>query len=250
MKRLLAAALLAALASPAAAQLAPQQAPQEQAAPQDDGQMVAALRRSVAAARRHMFAPGPAVPGWNSGGADPEAELRAAGADDHVLLVTGGEGPSVVLLTARSIAAVAPAGWRIADSYGSAGVRVADPHLEFGRLTPRYVAAARYGSHRVGTADCSDPVTHAILYEVPGAPSSPDDETMAAIFRLVMLAGEEQVTCTRYERDGSTYRATTFLPDGHSLPQLGSVDARTRVVPAAPLETLLATPPAEAAPAS
>src|SRR3712207_7470838 len=43
-----------------------------------------------------------------------------------------------------------------------------NPFVQFGRLTARYVFAARANSRRVGDADCADPVSHAILYEVPG----------------------------------------------------------------------------------
>jgi hypothetical protein len=153
------------------------------------------------------------------------------------------------MLTRRGISDLAPARWRIADSYGTAGASHDNPFVQFGRLTPRYVIALRANSRRVGTADCSDPVSHAILYEVPDAPESPEDEDMLMFFRIAILAGEDQVVCTRYDRDGAGYRMRSFLPDGRSLPQHDEEGERVRVVPAAALEALL-RPPAGAANAS
>jgi hypothetical protein len=208
--------------------------------PADGARMLEALRGAVAEMRRSMFAPGPAVAGWNVGGADPDSEVRAAGAETHWLHLTGGDdGPSVVMLTRRGIADLAPGEWRIADSYGTGAAALDNPFVQFGRLSPRYVLAARGNSRRVGTADCTDPISHAILYEVPGAPESPEDADMPLLFRIAILAGENQVVCTRYERDGAAYRPRAFLPDGRSLPQLDDEGERIRIVPAAPLETLL-----------
>ena len=210
-------------------------------------ELLATLRTAVSEMRREMFAPGPAVEGWNRDGADPDAELRAAGTSGHYLLLSAASGTSVVMLTDRRIADLAPAAWRVADSYGSATEAVANPFIQFTALTPRYVIAARANSRRVDTVDCSDPPTHAILYEVPDAPESPSDAEMPLFFRIALLASEEQVVCTRYVREGAAYRPFAFLPDGRSLPQLDEADERVTVVPAAPLETLLrAAAPAQA----
>ncbi|HEX8644683.1 MAG TPA: hypothetical protein VF702_12305 [Allosphingosinicella sp.] len=207
-----------------------------------DAEMLEMLRTAVAEARDEMYAPGPRVDGWDRGGGDPDSQVRTAGADSHWLLQTGDEGSSVVMLTRRPIADFAPRGWRIADSYGSADAPVANPFVQFVALTPRYMIASRANTRRVATADCSDPVTHAILYEVPGAPDSPEDEDMPFLFRIFLLASEDQVVCTRYETEGSVWRPRAFLPDGRSLPQLDEPSERVRVVPAAPLETLLQPP--------
>jgi hypothetical protein len=247
---LAAAALILAAPAPLAAQKPGAGAPPaaEPEAPSEED-MLAALRGAVTAMRESIFAPGPAVQGWNVGGADPDGEARAAGAETHWLHLTGGEdGPSVVMLTRRGIADFAPAGWRIADSYGTRAAALDNPFVQFGRLSPRYVLALRANSRRVGTADCSDPISHAILYEVPGAPESPEDEDMPLLFRIALLAGEDQVSCTRYDRDGAAYRLRAFLPDGRSLPQQDDEGERLRVVPAAPLESLLRAPERAATP--
>jgi hypothetical protein len=248
MKRLflLAAAAVSILAAPAAAAAA--QKPGAGAPPgleseeASEAEVLAMLRDAVSTMRESMFGPGPAVQGWNVGGEDPDSQARAAGAETHWLHLTGGDGPSVVMLTRRGIADFTPAGWRIADSYGTGAAALDNPFVQFGHLTPRYVLAVRAGSRRVGAADCSDPVSHAILYEVPGAPESPQDEDMLLFFRIAILAGENQVVCTRYDRDGAAYRLRAFLPDGRSLPQLDDEGERLRIVPAAPLESLLRAP--------
>ncbi|HEX8193593.1 MAG TPA: hypothetical protein VF552_11915 [Allosphingosinicella sp.] len=248
MKRLFqlaAAASLIAAPAAAAAQKPGADAPPAAEAPEgpSEQEMLAVLRGAVTSMRERMFGPGPAVAGWNVGGADPDSAARAAGTDTHWLhLSGGGDGSSVVMLTRRGIADFAPAAWRIADSYGTSGAALDNPFVQFGSLSARYVIAMRAGSRRVGTADCSDPVSHAILYEVPGAPAGPDDEDMLLFFRIAILAGEDQVVCTRYDQDGAAYRLRAFLPDGRSLPQLDDDGERLRIVPAGRLETLL-TPP-------
>lgn len=236
---LLAAAALLALPAPVPAQLPEPPEPPEPPADAQAQDLLAALREAVTTMRAEMFAPGPAVPGWNQGGADPDADLRRAGAEDHVFLITSGDGPSVVLLTSRSIAAVAPAGWRAVDSYGSSAEALSDPFVQFLALTPRYVLALRANSRRIASVDCSDPVTNAILYEVPDAPASPRDEDMPIFFRIALLAAEEQVVCSRYDRVDGGYRVRAFLPDGRSLPRLDDEQERIAIVPAAPIESLL-----------
>lgn len=231
-----AAAALLAVPAPVPAQLPEPPEPPAEAQAQD---LLAALREAVTTMRAEMFAPGPAVPGWDQGGADPDADLRRAGAEDHVFLISSGDGPSVVLLTSRSIAAIAPAGWRAVDSYGSSAEPLANPFVQFLALTPRYVLALRANSRRVASVDCSDPVTNAILYEVPDAPASPRDEEMPIFFRIALLASEEQVVCSRYDRVEGGYRVRAFRPDGRSLPRLDDEQERIAIVPAAPIESLL-----------
>ena len=239
---LLAAASILAFSPAAAQKPGAEELPLEAEEPSAE-ETLALLRGAVASMRESLFGPGPAVEDWNSGGADPDSEARAAGAETNWLHITGGEnGPSVTMLTQRSIADLAPDEWRIADSYGSGGAALDTPFVQFGRLSPRYVFAARANSRRVGTADCTDPISHAILYEIPGAPETADDADMLFFFRIAILAGEDQVSCTRYERDGNAYRMRAFLPDGRSLPQLDDEGERLRVVAAAPLEVLLAMP--------
>jgi hypothetical protein len=242
---LLAAGAMLALPAAAPAQMDPP-AEVEADAPADAQQLLAALRQMVVAMRAEAYAPGPRVEGWDRGGADPDADLRAAGADNHYFLLSSSEGPEVVMLTGRPIAALAPDDWQIVDSYGSSATAVANPFVQFAAMSPRYVLAIRANSRRVASVDCSDPITNAILYERPDAPASPADADMPILFRILMLAGEDQVTCSRYDREGSGYRVRAFLPDGRSLPQLDTDGERITIVPAASLESLLRRPEAAA----
>ena len=74
---LIAAAFLGAAAAPAASQ-------------EVTGFMtVEQMQEAVARLREQVFTPGDAVPGWNRGGADPDAVLRAAGADRFYYLIRG-----------------------------------------------------------------------------------------------------------------------------------------------------------------
>lgn len=230
-----AAALLTFSGTPARAQAAP--APE---IPSDPEAMPAELRIAVETMRNTLFAPGERVEGWDVGGVDPDSDLRAAGVQQHVFRITYRQGPSVVLLTDRPISAFAPLEWRVVDTYGSATTRLANPFVQFDSLSPRYVMAIRANSARRASVDCVDPINNAVLYEIMDAPESEGDEDLPLIFRLALLAGEEQIVCARYDGTREAgYRGRSFLPDGRSLPQLDDADARITIVPAAPIERLL-----------
>lgn len=207
-----------------------------------DEQMLAELRTAVAAMREEMFRPGPLVPGWNAGGADPDSELRAAGAERHVFLLrTTGEPPSVIVLTNRGIRDFAPPEWQVVDSYGSATEAVETPTVQFSWISPRYVIGTRAGGFRRDTVDCSGGIAHALLYEVPGETMTEDDEMALLTFRLALLARENVTTCTRWEGNRAAgWTGRSLLPDGRSLPGLeGQGEERMTIVPTAPLAELM-----------
>jgi hypothetical protein len=238
---LLSGALLA--APPAAAKPTVEAAQPEESA--DGRELLGQLRAAVAAMREEMFRPGPLVPGWNVGGADPDSELRAAGADRHVFLLEAEDGEkSVVLLTDRRIADFAPGSWQVVDSYGSADEAVERPFLQFSRLSPRYVIATRANGFRRDSIDCTDRISHALLYELPGETMSEEDENAGMAFRLGLLAVEGVTACTRYEGSRSEgWSARPLLPDGRSLPALEQPAERLRVVPLAPVDELMRLQP-------
>lgn len=201
---------------------------------------VSQLRTMVERMRSEMYRPGDSVTGWNRGGANPDADLRAAGIDSHYFRIRRHGGDSVVILTARPLASFVPAGWRVVDTYGAAATRADNPFVQFEALSPRYVIGLRAGSARRGDADCIDGVTNAALYERRDVPATSADAEIPLMFRLLLLASEEQTVCTRYEgnrRDG--WRGIAFLPDGRSLPALNEGDDRVEIVPAAPIERLV-----------
>jgi hypothetical protein len=216
----------------------PSTEPAEAAADQD---ALAQIRAAVEALRQEIFRPGPAIPGWNVGGADPDAELTAAGADRHYLLLRTDEGDrSVVILSDRRIADFAPAAWRVVDSYGSAVDAVDRPFLQFSFVSPRYVLATRANGFRRDNVDCTDRISHALLYELPGETMTADDEMAPIMFRLGLLAMEGVTTCTRYEGSRAEgWSARPLLPDGRSLPALEEPAERVSIVPAAPIDELM-----------
>jgi hypothetical protein len=227
---LIAAALL--LAPPAAA-----------AAQESHGEWdmdVAQLRAAVERMRTEMFRPGDRVAGWNRGGADPDADLRAAGADSHYYRIRRSGGDAIVILTARPLAGFAPAGWRVADTYGEAAARAGNPFVQFEALSPRYVIGMRGDSERRGDTDCVGGVVNATLYERSDVPATAADAQIPLFFRLMLLATEDQIVCTRYEgnaREG--WRGIAFLPDGRALPALNDGDDHIEIVPAGPIERLV-----------
>lgn len=235
---MLLAACLALSPGAAFAQDDPSAAPEGATASAEE--MIAQLRGAVEALRAEILRPGELVPGWDVGGADPDAELLSAGADGHYFLIRSADSPAVIIFTQRRIADFAPGSWRIVDSYGSAIDAVERPFVQFSRLSPRYVLATRSNAFRRNNVDCTDKTTHALLYELPGETMTEDDENVPLLFRLGMLALEDSTTCTRYEGSrASGWTMRPLLPDGRGLPALDRPADRLTIVPAAPIDTLI-----------
>jgi hypothetical protein len=209
-------------------------------APADPAAALAQLREAVRQLRAELFTPGELVAGWDRGGANPDAELRALGADTHYYRIVKPHSVAIVILTARPIAAFAPSGWRVADTYGSPVDHAENPVVQFETMSARYVVGLRAGSARRNDADCSDGIVNAVLYERPGAAASADDANVPIFFRLVLLATENQIVCTRYDGNRAAgWREHAFLPDGHRLPRMETEQNLITIVPAAPVEGLL-----------
>ena len=67
---------------------------------------------------------------------------------------------------------------------------------------------------------------------------------MPVYFRMTIQAMEDQTMCVRADGDEQNgYRLRYFLPDGRLLPELNEGNEITRIVPAAPIDTLLEPPP-------
>ena len=190
--------------------------------------------------RSVLFAPGEHVPGWDVGGANPDAEVRAMGADRYYQLSRSEGSFGVTILTDRPIEDFAPRNWRVADSLGEAGAQLVNPQLDFHPLSDRYVIAGRTNTWEQNDVRCYRDSSHAILYEIPGAPERPDDGLIPFMFRVLLLIAERQTVCSRMDgnrRDG--YQIRYFLPDGRSLPALSTADDLTTIVPAAPIDQLI-----------
>ncbi len=219
--------------------------PPGSAVAQEEPQLgVEELQSIVETTRAEMFRSGEYVEGWDRGGANPDADVRALGTESHYFQSRGPQGISVVIVTNRPIAGYAPSRWRVVDSYGSAVPDLPNGQVGFIALTPRYAMATQAQVRRVNDADCSDGIDHALLFEVPGAAEREDDEAIPLVFRLLMLAAEDQTVCVRSDgnaRDG--YRMRAFRPDGRALPELTDADELGVIVPAAPVDRLIEPPP-------
>jgi hypothetical protein len=235
---------ISSLLLPLALLLAAPAAAPAQVDPRNPEAAFADLQAMVATLRAQLFTPGEHVPGWDRGGADPNADLRAAGADAHYFSVADRNGRMVGILSSRPLSAFAPAGWRVIDTYGSSATPLDRPEIGFQMLSHRYAVGLRVNGRRSRDADCTDPVTNATLYEIPGAPAHADDEMIPVIFRVALLASEGQVICSRWEGNARTgYRASSFTPDGHRLPALDEDAKLYTIVPAAPIDRLVAFAP-------
>lgn len=233
----IAAALALSGGAPAAAQPSPTALPPE-------------LKALVDNTRSEQLKPGPVVAGWNVGGADPNAEIERRGADKHYFLEEHDDGDAdVSIRTTRRIDSLAPAAWRPIDSFGSAVDYVERPTVSFSPLGTRYAIGARSGEWRENGIDCGKGPSHAILYERPDGPKDDLDRDEAIVlFRITMLAIEHQTVCARHDgnaRDG--WRTRLMLRDGRDLPELNKGQSRLRIVPAAPVESLVKGKPMPAA---
>jgi hypothetical protein len=238
MRRVLSLLLALLLAAPAATP-----AQTDQTSPEGG---FADLQAMVTQLRASLYTPGELVPSWDRGGADPDRALRAAGADSHFFAVDGGSGRSVGILTDRPLTAFAPRGWRVIDTYGASATRLDHPSLLFEMLSNRYAVGIRANGRRVRDADCVDPVANATLYEIPGAQPHPGDDMIPILFRVLLLAGANQVVCARTEGNAeSGWRTLYFTEDGHRLTGLQDVgeDERMTIVPAGPIERLVSFTP-------
>ena len=203
---------------------------------------VEVLRQTVAELRAAMLRPGLRVAGWDRGGANPDAELRSLG-EGFFFLNRDSDGTSVGIITQRPLSDFAPADWRIVDSYGTLDETLPSPQLDFVHLSARYVVGSRTQFERRRDVDCTSGFSGALLYEVPGAPIAPNDETIPIMFRLLILALEGQEICVRTEGSAASgYRGRMFRPDGTELPELSDPEGVTTIVPAAPIEQLLEPP--------
>ncbi len=208
-----------------------------------EAEMLAEFQAAVAEMRALLLQRGERVDGWDVGGADPDADLRAMGADDYYFLTRSVSDDSVSILTDRPIGEYVPREWRIADTYGREAALLPGGQVDFVHLSARYVFAARSRSERRGDAYCYGNLDQAILYEIPDAPESEDDELLPALFRMTILAIEDETICVRVEGDSRRgYRSRSFTEDGYTLPEMdvGRENDVSRIVPAAPIETLLA----------
>jgi hypothetical protein len=198
------------------------------------------LQAMVTRMRTHYYTPGEFVAGWDRGGADPDAALRAAGADSHYFAVDGSSGRSIGILSARPLTAFAPAGWRVVDTYGSSTTRLENPSLLFQMLSHRYAIGIRADGRRARDADCVGPIANATLYEIPGAPAHEGDAMIPILFRVIILAGDGQTVCARSTGDARAgWRSRSFTQDGHRLPALDEEDELLTIVPAGPIDRLI-----------
>lgn len=238
-KTAIAGAIAAAMLVAAPALAVPSKATGEAPAAAEDP--VEELRRLVETVRGEIFKPGEIVAGWNDGkGADPDSELRKAGADKFYYLISEGESRQVAVLTDRRVDDLAPAGWKPVDSYGSPVAYAENPFVQFSPLDDHHLVGMRASGYRENGIDCVKAVTHAVLYQKPGAPApAEDDVPPLMMFRLIMLAAEGQVTCSRYDSEPKGgWRVRHLLPDGRALPS-DPAPTMLSIVPAAPVETLV-----------
>ena len=146
-------------------------------------------------ARRDCTGPASRSPGWDRGGADPDADLRAAGADAPLFQAAAGTAASASAYCrrrGRSPPSRRPAGgW----STLTARRRRRSTTRRSGSRRSRTAtsSASRQRATGAATPTASSKVTNATLYEMPeGAGAARRTHMIPLMFRLLLLAAEGQ----------------------------------------------------------
>jgi hypothetical protein len=198
-------------------------------------------------AMAQIMRPGPKREDWNKGGADLHSIAQAApgGSTRNFILSIDKDGDrSLMISGATDPSGFVPADWHPVYRTGS-GVSGGEPtDVTFGHLDGQSYFAGMQARKRVGDAYCSTGGMVGVLYKNP-KPSTPSElpkGAAEALYSMMVKRLEKQTICWRYDPDGDSYKVSHYLEDGQSLPALDEAGFRVRLVPAAPVDQLLAQP--------
>lgn len=208
------------------------------------GEMEKSLQELFLEGFAELLRTGPVDPKWSEGGADIEAELlkRPGGAERNYLLSVDKDGDrGLEILTNEPIATLAPNDWTLVASTGDIDRTLPGNRLSIS-IHDGYAMAVRGNSRKVGSAECMGEIAGAHLYGVPAKPAADDlpEQIMIMIFRATIDYMSKQPVCARYDREGNGFVIRNFMDDGRTLPKMDELEGTNRLVPAAPVATLLA----------
>jgi len=198
-------------------------------------------------AMAQMMRPGPKRPDWNQGGVDLYSMAQAApgGSTGNFILSIDKDGDRTVMISgATDASGFVPADWDPVYRTGS-GVNSGEPtDVTFGHLDGQSYFVGTQARKRVGDAYCSTGGMAGVLYKNPrpSTASKLPKGAAEALFSMMVKRFEKQTICWRYDPDGDSYQVSHYLEDGQSLPALDEAGYRVRLVPAAPVDQLLAQP--------
>jgi hypothetical protein len=196
-------------------------------------------------AMAQIMRPGPRRQDWNKGGVDLHSMAEAApgGSARNFILTIDKDGDVSVMISGASDAkGFVPTDWEPVYRTGS-GVSSGEPtDVTFGHLDGQSYFAGTQARKRVGDAYCSTGGMVGVLYKNPKplTESELPKGAAEAFFSMMVKRFEKQTICWRYDPDGDDYRVSHYLEDGQSLPALDEAGYRVRLVPAAPIDQLLA----------
>lgn len=218
------------------------------ATPVDDPEQMAAraaLETAMKSATEELFAPGPIQADWDRGGVDIRKVVQAApgGSAKNYLLTIDNEGSRTVTILDASRDLQLPASWSVVSRVGTE--RPASADLVLASLDGPYFVVGWEGERRVGDAYCSSANLGGELHR--SADIRADSEIpyylLPVIFNAAVKRFQENTICWRFDRENSGYRVSYFLEDGSTLPGMNKSAEVVTLVPAGPIEDLLATPP-------
>lgn len=211
----------------------------------------AALRQDQAAeaimdaAMAQVMQPGPKREDWSKGGIDLLSMVEAApggSARNFILSIDKDGDATVTILGATDAKAFIPADWEPVYRAGSGASGGEPTDVTVGQLDGQSYFAGMQARKRVGDAYCSTGGMAGVLYRNPrpAAPPELPKGAVEALFAMMVKRLEKHTICWRYDADGESYRVSHYLEDGQSLPTLDNAGYRVRLVPAAPIDQLLA----------
>ena len=206
-----------------------------------------ALQAAMDAASAELLMPGPKREGWNKGGVDLDKIVQSApgGVVKNYLLGIDKDGErTVTIIRARDLLMV-PADWKSVLDFGEISDLATSDGLSITRMDGAYYVAGWEHVRRVGNAFCSTGKFGAKLYNGPAGREKSElpSEMIPALFNVTMQLLQKRTICWRFDRVGNGYSTTYFLEDGRTLPALNEYAEVTTIVPAGPIEALLASPP-------
>ena len=195
-----------------------------------------------------MKKPGPKRADWSKGGIDVRGLAAAAPGgtrQNYILTTDKGGSRSITVVDGAGATGIIPANWKEVVRIGKPPTGDITTDITIGSLDQSYYFAGTQGRRRVGDAYCTSGPMSGVLYMDKNRPPETElpEDMLKAMFEQMFEQFEALSSCYRYDADGASFRTSSFLEDGSTLPVVDeTVGERLQIVSAGPVDQLLAPP--------